>query len=40
MPLLMEMKKADLALDKAMESGDPQLGNNPGNQIMSEFVLA
>ena len=27
MPLLMEMKKADLALDKAMESGDPQLGN-------------
>ena len=39
-PLLMEMKKADLALDKAMESGDPQLGNNPGNQIMSEFVLA
>ena len=27
MPLLMEMKKADLALDKATESGDPQLGN-------------
>ena len=27
-PLLMEMKKADLALDKAIESGDPQLGNN------------
>ena len=25
-PLLMEMKKADLALDKAIESGDPQLG--------------
>ena len=24
----MEMKKADLALDKAIESGDPQLGNN------------
>lgn len=26
-PLLIEMKKADLALDKAIESGDPQLGN-------------
>ena len=26
-PLLMEMRKADLALDKAIESGDPQLGN-------------
>ena len=26
-PLLMEMKKADVALDKAIESGDPQLGN-------------
>ena len=25
-PLLMEMKKADMALDKAIESGDPQLG--------------
>ncbi len=25
-PLLMEMKNADLALDKAIESGDPQLG--------------
>ena len=25
-PLLMEMKKADVALDKAIESGDPQLG--------------
>ena len=25
-PLLMEMRKADLALDKAIESGDPQLG--------------
>ena len=26
-PLLIEMKKADVALDKAIESGDPQLGN-------------
>lgn len=26
-PLLIEMRKADLALDKAIESGDPQLGN-------------
>ena len=25
-PLLIEMKKADVALDKAIESGDPQLG--------------
>lgn len=25
-PLLMEMRRADLALDKAIESGDPQLG--------------
>lgn len=25
-PLLMEMKRADVALDKAIESGDPQLG--------------
>lgn len=25
-PLLMDMKKADVALDKAIESGDPQLG--------------
>lgn len=25
-PLLIEMRKADLALDKAIESGDPQLG--------------
>ena len=27
-PLLMDMKKADAALDKAIESGDPQLGMN------------
>ena len=26
MPMLMEMKKVDVALDKAVESGDPQLG--------------
>ena len=25
-PLLIEMEKADAALDKAIESGDPQLG--------------
>ena len=25
-PLLMEMKKPDLSLDKAIESGDPELG--------------
>jgi hypothetical protein len=31
-PLLMEMKKADLALDKAIESGDPQLGKR--NQLL------
>lgn len=24
--MLMEMKKVDVALDKAVESGDPQLG--------------
>ena len=30
MPMLMEMDKVDAALDKAVESGDPQLGRYIG----------
>ena len=33
-PLLMEMRKADLALDKAIESGDPQLGMSDGIALL------
>ena len=39
-PLLIEMKKADVALDKAIESGDPQLGNDRWTIILKAEMIS